>query len=351
MNPLLRLLDANANRAREGLRVLEDLARFVLDRGDLSELSKRLRHEITASIDLIQPDALLRLASRDTPGDVGTDISTPAEFRRTSAGSIASAAAARATEALRCLEEAAKGLGRIDAASRLEQARYATYTLERELVLSLPTGRAPQWRLCVLVTESLCKHHMWDSVVLQAIEGGADCIQLREKSLGDAALLERAIRLVDLCRTAPTRVAAIVNDRADIAMAAKADGVHLGQDDLPLRAARDLMGASFLIGVSTTNLDQALAALGAGADYVGLGPMFPSTTKQKDHIAGPAYVRRFRADSRFESLPHLAIGGITPERLPELRDAGVKGVAVSSVVCSAPNPAQVCREMLAGLDQ
>lgn len=349
MNPLLRLLDANANRAREGLRVLEDLARFVLDRGDLSEVAKRLRHEVTAAMESVEPDAVRRLAARDTPGDVGTTLSTPGELERPSLRSVASAAAARATEALRCLEESAKGLGHAAAARRVEQVRYATYTLEKDLALSLPTGKARQWRLCVLVTESLCTHHSWQGVVERSISGGADCIQLREKGLQDADLLRRARRLVELCRSAPAPVAAIINDRADIAALAKADGVHLGHDDLPIHAARELIGSGMLIGLSTTNITQARAALRSGADYVGLGPMFASTTKHKDHVAGPAFALEFREDESLAYLPHLAIGGITPERASELKVSGIQGIAVSSAVCSVADPAHACRLLLRAL--
>jgi thiamine-phosphate pyrophosphorylase len=213
------------------------------------------------------------------------------------------------------------------------------------LVLSLPTGIAPQWQLCVLVTGALCVHHSWEGVVEGAIAGGADCIQLREKDLCDSEVLGRAMRLVEMCRGAPHRVATIVNDRGDIAMASGADGVHLGQGDLPVRRARAMLGSGMLIGVSTSSVGEAREAKRLGADYIGLGPMFSTTTKVKDRLAGPGLVREVLADEVLASVPHLAIGGITPERMPELRRAGVRGVAVSSVVCGAEDPAEVCRAL------
>jgi thiamine-phosphate pyrophosphorylase len=342
-----RIIDANANRAREGLRVLEDLARFALDRADLCEAAKQLRHELVSAVSALPLDPVHRLASRDTLGDVGTSISTPAEFHRAGVRSVALAAAARTTEAIRCLEEAAKLLGEPGVAGRFERARYAAYTLEKDLVLALPTGKAPQWRLCVLITESLCTHHSWERVVEQAMQGGADCVQLREKSLSDAELLRRASRLVHLCHAATPRVAAIINDRPDIALLSRADGVHLGQGDLPIRAAREVIGGDALVGVSTSNLEEAREAARHGADYLGIGPMFQTTTKHKDNIAGRAYLEAVLADELFGRLPHLAIGGITPQRVPEL--AGVRGVAVSSVVCGAPDPAQACRALLGAM--
>ncbi len=342
------MIDANANRAREGLRVMEDIARFVLDRGDLSAAAKQIRHDLADAVSQAAGTSFARLASRDVEGDVGTSISTPSESRRGGWHDLALAAAGRTTEALRVLEESAKMLGQPDAAARIEQCRYRTYTLERDLVLSLPSDHAKQWRLCVLLTESLCTHHDWKSVASMAIAGGADCIQLREKTLPDAELLSRARALVDMCRRASPRVSVIVNDRPDIAMLAQADGVHLGQGDLPTQAARKLLGTDAIIGVSTSNLDEARAALGYGADYLGIGPMFSTTTKHKEQIVGPAYLSAFLADPTFAQTRHLAIGGITPERIALL--PGVKGVAVSAAVCAAADPTDACQRFIRALD-
>lgn len=341
-------MDANANRAREGLRVMEDIARFVLDRGDLSAAAKQIRHDLADAIAQTASNPLARLASRDVEGDVGTSISTPSEARRGGWRDLALAAAGRATEALRVLEESAKMMGRLDAAVTLEQCRYRTYTLERDLVLSLPSGHAKQWRLCVLLTESLCTHHHWKAVASMAIAGGADCIQLREKSLPDAELLNRARFLVEMCRNASPCVALIVNDRPDIAMLSGADGVHLGQGDLPVRDARVLLGPNAIIGVSTSNLDEAKAARGQGADYIGVGPMFPTGTKLKESIVGPAYLAAVLADPTLAQTRHLAIGGITCERVSQM--PGVRGIAVSSAVCSASDPRDACQRLIRALE-
>lgn len=341
------MIDANANRAREGLRVLEDIARFALDRADLAESAKHLRHDCAAAVWDAAGDPTRRLVARDVESDVGTRISTPAEFRRAGWRDLALAAAARATEALRVLEESAKALAKLDAAARLEQCRYRTYILEKELILSLPSTSARQWRLCVLLTEALCTHHDWKTVAQQAIAGGADSIQLREKSLPDAELLARACELSGLCRNAPNRVSLIINDRPDIAILAQADGVHLGQTDLPVRAARELLGSNAVIGVSTSNLNEAHLAVRHGADYVGLGPMFETSTKRKDTIVGPAYLGACLADPILSQTPHLAIGGITPGRIASL--PGVRGVAVSSAVCSAQDPQAACRALISAL--
>lgn len=349
MNRTLRVLDANLNRAREAARVLEDIARFTLDREDLCVTAKSLRHDLAGALAGVEPIRLL--AERDTAADVGTRITSAGEYHRESALGLVRANAARLTEALRTLEEVAKTL--VDpAVSRgggpsptLEAIRYRAYTLEKELILALGSGRRRQWRLCVLVTESLCRRP-WLEVARAAIDGGADCLQLREKALDGRELLQRAIQLLEVAR--PRGAAVIVNDRADVALLAGADGVHLGQSDLPVREARRIVG-DLLVGVSTENLDQARGARLDGADYCGLGPMFATATKDKPRLAGPQYVRAFVGDPHLVSLPHLAIGGISSRNVRELASAGCLGVAVSSAVCAATEPAAECAAIIEAL--
>jgi thiamine-phosphate pyrophosphorylase len=353
-----RIIDANANRAREALRCLEDLARFSLNDPALAADLKSLRHDLRGVLDDTGVDAASLLAWRDTPGDVGTSIKAGDENARSNPADIAAANAKRLTEALRSLEECAKA-ARHDqsaptAAPTLESLRYRAYELEKRLRLALGTGRARQWALCVLITESLCAHHPWEEVAEQAIEGGADCLQLREKALDDRTLLARANRLVALARAATTdatenaRAAVIINDRIDIALLAGADGVHLGQDDLSVTDARRIAGSSLLVGVSTSTIEEAHTAAAAGADYCGVGPMFATTTKDKPRLAGPAYLAAYLHDPRTARLPHLAIGGITPENQPQLVKVGCRGVAVSSAVCAAQRPAVACRALRNG---
>jgi thiamine-phosphate pyrophosphorylase len=342
MASVLRILDANANRAREALRVMEEAARFVLNDGELSEAIKQLRHDLAAGLAPVSGLA----AARDTPGDVGTRIAIPTEGRRASVIEVVTAAGKRLSEALRVMEEYGKTLPAMqDAeasglADRMEALRYRGYDLEQRLVRALGTGRAQQWRVCVLITEALCTDHDWQTVAEQCIAGGADCLQLREKAMPAGVLLQRTRQLVALAR--PAGVAVIVNDRPDVALLGGADGVHLGQDDLPCDEARRLVGHQLIIGVSTSNLDQARQAQRDGADYCGVGPMFATATKQKDVHAGPGYLKQF---VQWGQLPHLAIGGITPETIGELVQVGGQGVAVSSSVCSAADPGAATRQL------
>jgi len=135
----------------------------------------------------------------------------------------------------------------------------------------------------------------------------------------------------------------IVNDRVDLALAAGADGVHLGQDDLPPRAARPLLRAGMILGLSTHSVDQARAAQAAGADYVAVGSLFPTLTKPDFQLVGPALVRELRAEIR---VPLIGIGGVTPANVAEAVRAGADGVAVISAVCGADDPEAATRAFL-----
>lgn len=325
-----RIIDANLNRAREALRVLEDYARFGLDDAAASKTLKRLRHALSAA-EQAWPIAE-RLAARDTPRDVGTRIRTRREATRGSVADIVTAAAKRLTEALRVIEEYAK-LHDARTAVAIEQIRYAAYEVEKQLVLSAARPSFERVRLYVLITESLCRGP-WLRTAREAIAGGADCLQLREKNLDDSELLRRARTLVALCRG--KGVLCIINDRPDIARLAGADGVHLGQTDMPIAAAREIVGAARLIGRSTHNLTQFRAALREAADYVAIGPMYDTTTKPQRHVPGPAILRKLVVVNT-KQIPAVAIGGITADRLDPILANGGRIVAVCAAVIGAAN--------------
>jgi thiamine-phosphate diphosphorylase len=166
-------------------------------------------------------------------------------------------------------------------------------------------------------------------------------VQLREKEWPSGRLLALADRLRARCREA--RVTFVVNDRLDLALALAADGVHLGQEDLPPRVARPLLRPGMLLGVSTHSVEQARAAQAAGADYVAVGAMFPTATKPDFELVGPDLVRKLRAEIR---APLIGIGGITPDNVGEVIRAGAAGVAVISAVCAADDPERATRRFL-----
>ena len=324
--PVLRLLDANANRAREALRVLEDYARFVLNSQGISAELKMIRHSLADAIAPFLPEAILH---RDTPGDVGVTNKTEAEQHRTDLAHVITAAGKRLGEALRSIEEFLKTASAVDA-GRVETLRYAFYDIEQRLARTLrPSDLFSDVRLYVLITEKLCVAP-WLETDEQALLGGADCLQLREKDLESGEFLRRAMQLVALCRK--HHALCIINDRPDVALLADADGVHVGQEDLPAVEARKIVGTGKIVGVSTHCMEHARQAVLDGADYIGVGPFFRSQTKPREILSGPAYAREVAGEI---PIPAVAIAGINAENVDEVLATGIRAVAVSSAVIGA----------------
>ena len=335
--PLLRVLDAAGNRAREGLRVVEDFARFVLDDRHLTDCCKQLRHQLTAALARI-PSAD-RLAARETRADVGTTLTAPAEQLRTTSKAVLEANFGRLQEALRSLEEFGK-LRDPQLGIEMEQLRYRSYTLHRAMMIEQESlDRLAGARLYVLI-DGRGTAAEFERLVRWLIEAGVDVLQLRDKHLDDRTLLERGRLLSRLTRGSNTL--AIVNDRPDLAVLAQADGVHVGQEELTVKDARTIVGPQRLVGVSTHSVDQARQAVLDGANYIGVGPTFPSATKQFPHFPGLDLVAAVAGEIR---LPAFAIGGIGPENLDAVLAAGLRRVAVGGAITAAADPAAVARAM------
>ncbi len=332
----IRLVDAAANRAIEAARVLEDLARFCVENSALTEGYKSLRHDIVCALAGLRSG--WREANRDLLSDVGTTIEGANESIRNGVADIAAANASRLTEALRSLEEGVKLVAQDhSSASAIQSLRYRAYELNAQVVLALRTSEARQWKVCLLLTRSLCKRP-WRDVLRAALAAGADCIQIREKfdeGTWSTAQLVAHVRTV-VADAHDCAAAVIVNDRIDIALAAEADGVHLGVSDLSIADARRIAGRALIVGATAHSCAEAMAAIEAGADYCGVGAMFASTVKPDQLPSGPEWMREFA--SKWPSQPHLAIGGITAHNAPALRAVGCLGVAVSSCVCGADDP-------------
>jgi thiamine-phosphate pyrophosphorylase len=344
VNPIngsvLRLLDANANRAREALRVLEDYARFVLDDRELSAGLKGIRHEFSAVLRTLLSEAIVH---RDTPGDVGTGNKTESELHRADISEVVTAAGKRLGEALRAIEEYLKTISPGDAA-RIERIRYSFYDIEQRVARTLCRAkRFADVRLYVLITENCCRRPWLEAAEL-ALLGGADCLQLREKELEGREVLHRAKQLVELCRRHGRLC--IINDRVDVAILSDADGVHVGQEDLPAAEVRKLVGKDKIIGVSTHKIEQAKRALLDGADYIGVGPMYRSSTKPRDFVAGLEYARQVAKDM---SIPAVAIAGITPANVDEVVATGVQAVAVTAAVLDTDDPKAAAAALKANL--
>ena len=338
---VVRTLDASANRAREALRVVEDFARFALDDRHLVERLKTLRHQLTSA--LVSIALSDRLAMRDTQGDVGTSVSTDAEKTRHDAYDVLAANFTRLQEALRSLEEFGK-IGNSGFAQQIEQIRYDSYTLHKAVCSTIEgLQRLGDKRLYVL-TDGRSSVETFEQLVSSLVEVGVDVIQLRDKTLGDRELLDRARRLRNL--TAPSETLFVMNDRPDLAVLASADGVHVGQEELALRDVRQIVGPGMLVGVSTHNLGQAHQAVLDGASYLGVGPIFPSGTKTFSEFAGLSFAEQV---AREVQLPAYAIGGIEASNLEDVLATGMYRIAVSGAVISAADPGHAARTLLARL--
>ena len=197
------------------------------------------------------------------------------------------------------------------------------------------------WTLCLVADAEIAGDRDLINIIRQAVAGGVTLVQLRAKKLSASAFLELSLKAASLLRK--KKIPLLINDRPDIALACRAGGVHLGQDDMPVAAARLLLGKDRMIGLSVSSLKEALKAEKEGADYVGLGPVFPTLTT--DTPLTPLGLRGVREIRARISIPILAIGGITKDNAPEVIRAGADGIAVVSAIMSARNIAKGTREL------
>jgi thiamine-phosphate pyrophosphorylase len=347
-----RVIDACMNRAREGIRVLEDYARFMMDDRMLVQSLKDLRHRLAASerrLDRFQSSdagGTARLAERNVTGDVGTECTGALEQARLQPVDIVEANARRVQEALRSLEEFGKLMSPAFS-TEMKQLRYRAYELHRRMRSNSGDHHQPpadcrrrlqRARVCVLISESGC-HHPWKQVVTSCLSGGADMIQLREKHLDDRDLVLRATWLTEACHA--SGALCIVNDRADIARLSGADGVHLGQTDCRVSDARRILGAHCLIGLSTHTAHDMESADALAADYLGVGPVFPSVTKEFDSIAGLPLLQAAANVTK----PWFAIGGIDQDRIAQLADSGATRIAVSAAAIASERPDEIVQAL------
>jgi len=195
-------------------------------------------------------------------------------------------------------------------------------------------------RLYLILTPAICCLDPLETT-RRALYGGAEMVQLRDKHSTDAEYLRLARPLAAICRRhgAPF----ILNDRVHLVEQADADGAHVGEDDLAPERARELLGTDRLLGISTHDRDEVAAALGKGADYVGLGPMFDTTTKALARTPGGADL--VRSVQGATALPVYPIGGITEHNVSTFIDAGATRLAVSSAICEASDPAAAARHL------
>ena len=328
-----RILDANLDRAREGLRIVEEWCRFGLNSARLSEECKQLRQELAS-----WHTAEIR-AARDTPGDPGTELTHPQEQQRASIGVLLQANFCRVEEALRVLEEYGK-LYHPKMGGAFKQMRYRVYTLESSL-MGYQRHKILAQSYLYLVTSPT---EVLPGIVEATLQGGLRLLQYRDKTANDIDRLDNAQKLRQLCQQYGAIL--IVNDRVDLALAVDADGVHLGQEDMPIAVARQILGSQRIIGRSTTNPDEMQRAIQEGADYIGVGPVYETPTKVGKAAAGLEYVR-FAA--KHCPIPWFAIGGIDADNVNDVISAGAERISVVRSLMQAEQPTLVTQFFLSQL--
>ena len=323
INPAIyRILDANLDRAREGLRIVEEWCRFALNNSTYSNECKEMRSLLAQ-----WHHPQLRRA-RNTPEDVGTQLSNPQEEVRHSIEDVLVANLCRIQEALRVLEEYGK-LYHPEMGVTFKQMRYRVYTLESNLMGNSPHQQLQDAYLYLVTSPS----EDLFSVVESALQGGLNLVQYRDKNADNKVRFQYAQKLCQLCHN--YNALFIVNDHVDLALVVDADGVHLGQQDLPISGARNLLGTQKIIGRSTTNPEEMKEALAGGADYIGVGPVFATPTKPDKKACGFDYIAHVLANC---PIPWFAIGGIDTNNIHDVISAGVQRVAVVRAIMESNQP-------------
>jgi thiamine-phosphate pyrophosphorylase len=339
-SPIFRIIDASLNRAAEGLRFLEDCARFVLNDTALTEQLKAMRHSLVTTE---WPFQRRLLQSRDSESDVGASL----EGEVTNKINISSAVVAnsrRVQEALRTLEEILKVNDEsipISSAG-FQRSRFEIYTLEKNLVSRLLRKEKVDLisgLYAIIDTDALAgRNHL--EFAHQIIRGGVKIVQLRDKISGKKELLAVAQEIKNVC--SQKNVLLIINDALDIALAVGADGLHIGQEDLPVSVARKLAPIDMLIGCSVFTAEQAQQAVAEGADYIAVGAIFPTINKDTT-VVGLEPLRQIR---RTVSVPVVGIGGINLSNLVEVKKAGADSIAVIGAIVETDSPEKAAREII-----
>ena len=329
-----RIIDANINRISEGIRVLEDLSRFYFNEYSLTNELKQLRHLVRKSILEIEVSKKL-IDFRDSQNDIGLNISQESRLDdKNDIQEIISGNSKRIQEGLRVVEENLKIIGFFELSKKYESFRYLFYDMEKRFHKILQRSKRKNINnkdiYCILC-EELSNGKSNIEVVKILIDSGIEIIQYREK---EKSMLEKYNQCLEIRKlTKESGAIFIVNDHVDLAKAVNADGVHIGQDDLPIEVVREFVGDEMIIGLSTHSIAQAKEAVKRGADYIGVGPIFKTDTK-KD-VCAPVGFEYLDFVVNNIDLPFVAIGGIKQGNILDIINHGAKTVAmVSEIVCA-----------------
>lgn len=335
---ILRIIDANINRLGEGLRVLEEFARLSLNDSGMTRQLKDLRHKLVHTAPELQKRLI---GARNAAEDVGKSMDVPGEEKAGDASATIIANSRRVQESLRVMEELAgnRELG-LDSED-YRKARFDLYTVEKNLLggvtrrekAGLITG------LYVIIDTDWLKGRHPRDITRQVIKGGANVIQLRCKSGSVRDFYSIAVGINEIC--AEKGIPFIINDSLEVALACGADGLHIGQEDLPVKIARRLLPLDMLLGVSVRTVEEAVSAEKDGADYLGAGAVFDTRTKNSAALG----LKVLKQIKKITGLPLAAIGGINKENIGAVMEAGADAAAVISAVLGAEDVEKATRQL------
>ena len=327
MKYIYRILDANVNRAAEGIRVVEDICRFNYENEKLTKKLRDMRHKIRKNLKDIDSHLLRH---RDSAHDIGKKITKQSKIdKKEGLSQIIAANFKRALEAIRVIEEISKttdnmyGIGK-----EYEALRYELYYLEKEVLLLTSKKSLPQG-IYGITFEKFSNGRSNIEVVDEMIKAGIKIIQYREKDKNFQKMYEEAKTLRKMTKEAG--VLFIINDHVELAMMVDADGVHIGDDDWPLKEVRKLLGDDKIIGLSTHSKKQALRAVELGADYIGVGPIYDTLTKDYATVG----IKYLEFVAQNIPIPFVAIGGIKEHNIQEVIKAGAKSIALVTEITQA----------------
>ena len=323
---IFQIIDANLDRAREGLRVLEDWARFGLGKENCVERIKNFRQILGKN------HLQIYKQSRNYIEDRCKGLTHKEQFKRKTPEQVISSNSSRVQEALRVIEEFSKYHNN-ELSKIASEIRYEIYTLEIELLnLSKQNNSMKILNENDLYVITDPKENLLNTIE-DILIAGVKIIQYRFKTGTDKDHLEEAIKIKKICKKYNSLF--IINDAVDIALAVDADGIHLGQNDLDMKTARRLLGHSKIIGISANNEIDISNALKEGCDYIGIGPVFETSTKKNKKPLGIEKIKTLTKDL---NLPWFAIGGIRKENIPSLKELGINKVAIISGVLHSEDP-------------
>jgi thiamine-phosphate pyrophosphorylase len=341
---VLRIIDANLNRISEGLRVLEEFSRLKLDDTGITQQLKNLRHNLGV---IPNKSRGVILTSRDAGNDVGNTMVVPGEEISKSILDLVASNARRVEESLRVMEEMSKLPDTELDVESYRKARFALYTLEKEITLKFTRKeKLDSLKGLYLIIDAECLRGRDAAVIAgAAIRGGARVIQFRDKVRGIRDMLADAIKIRDVCRE--NNRLFIVNDSLEVALAVDADGLHVGQGDMPVDIARRLLAVDKLIGCSARTIDEAENACRLGADHLGVGAIYATKTKNAEVVG----VERLAEIKKAVNVPLVAIGGIDKQNIAATIKAGAAAACIISAVMDKDDIESATRNLVSAMEE